>query len=387
MRVAWFTVPLLLLLIALFAAVIWGGGIVSVDGEASGSPAIGRATVAAAAEFTAAGIAAAGPRPFSRGASPAAGGPLLELAPRSLAASPIASPLEGGAAAASGLLPIAEATPPSGPLFARTTPRPGQLIKAPRALVVVLDPGHGGTEHGVFTNGISERDSNLEMALRVEVLLREAGVEVVLTRRTVERAASVEVYAANARFAQFAVSRVDLQARVDIANSAGADGGPADALVSIHSNAAWDEGANGVEAWWDSNRPWAGDNRRLAGLLTSHVLSELGAYGYAARDRGLWDDRCWDTRWGQCYPLFVLGRGGTLHRSEVESYGVDASLLGFAPGQLSLEKRPSLMPAALVELLVVTNDGDAAVLRDEAGRAAIARGVANAILEFLSSTP
>jgi N-acetylmuramoyl-L-alanine amidase len=41
------------------------------------------------------------------------------------------------------------------------------------------------------------------------------------------------------------------------------------------------------------------------------------------------------------------------------------------------------MPAALVELLIISNARDAAVLRDEAGRAAMARGVARGILEFL----
>jgi N-acetylmuramoyl-L-alanine amidase len=41
------------------------------------------------------------------------------------------------------------------------------------------------------------------------------------------------------------------------------------------------------------------------------------------------------------------------------------------------------MPAALVELLMITNSRDASVLRDEAARDAMARGVANAILEFL----
>ena len=43
------------------------------------------------------------------------------------------------------------------------------------------------------------------------------------------------------------------------------------------------------------------------------------------------------------------------------------------------------MPSALVELLIITNDGDNRVLRDEAGRQAMARGVAGAITEFLSS--
>jgi N-acetylmuramoyl-L-alanine amidase len=41
------------------------------------------------------------------------------------------------------------------------------------------------------------------------------------------------------------------------------------------------------------------------------------------------------------------------------------------------------MPSALVELLIITNESDNRVLRDEAGRQAMARGVAGAIIEFL----
>ncbi len=48
---------------------------------------------------------------------------------------------------------------------------------------VILDPGHGGEDGGaVGINGAYEKDLNLAIALRLAVLLREAGVEVILTR-------------------------------------------------------------------------------------------------------------------------------------------------------------------------------------------------------------
>jgi len=43
------------------------------------------------------------------------------------------------------------------------------------------------------------------------------------------------------------------------------------------------------------------------------------------------------------------------------------------------------MPSVLVELLIITNDGDNRVLRDDAGRQAMALGVAGAITEFLAA--
>jgi N-acetylmuramoyl-L-alanine amidase len=42
------------------------------------------------------------------------------------------------------------------------------------------------------------------------------------------------------------------------------------------------------------------------------------------------------------------------------------------------------MPGVLVELLFITHASDAAVLSDEAGRDAIARGMAAGIVEFLT---
>lgn len=48
---------------------------------------------------------------------------------------------------------------------------------------VILDAGHGGIDGGaVGINGALEKDLNLAVAMRLAELLREAGVEVILTR-------------------------------------------------------------------------------------------------------------------------------------------------------------------------------------------------------------
>ncbi|MBO7762743.1 MAG: N-acetylmuramoyl-L-alanine amidase, partial [Clostridia bacterium] len=50
-------------------------------------------------------------------------------------------------------------------------------------MTVILDPGHGGADGGaVGVSGVYEKDLNLSVALGVAALLREAGVEVILTR-------------------------------------------------------------------------------------------------------------------------------------------------------------------------------------------------------------
>jgi N-acetylmuramoyl-L-alanine amidase len=91
---------------------------------------------------------------------------------------------------------------------------------------IVIDPGHGGHDPGVLGRGLSEAALVLDVALRLEKLLqKEAGVEVVLTRRT-------DVY-------------VPLEERTEIANRQNAD-----MFLSIHANASRNTDAKGIETFF-----------------------------------------------------------------------------------------------------------------------------------------
>ncbi len=251
-----------------------------------------------------------------------------------------------------------------------------------RAPIVVLDPGHGGEEVGAASNGIVESASNLEMALRVEALLTEQGIEVVLTRRDQGRLdAPPSDIDPDSALPGFLVGRADRQARVDLANMAGAD-----LFIAIHSNGSANLEQRGVEVWYDPNRSFGEENLKLAEAVLAGVLRELRAYGYAARDRGVRDDTCWrfSERAGRCFPLFVLGPAREIQRDDVIRFGIEPEQIGFAPGQDVLRTRATQMPAALVELLFVTNGDDARVLRSDAGRAAIARGIAGSVVEYFA---
>lgn len=81
--------------------------------------------------------------------------------------------------------------------------------------VIVLDPGHGGTERGASAGRLRESQLALDLATRVAILLRRAlpGVRVLLTRQ--------------------ADVTVSLEERTAMANAVGAD-----LFVSIHLNAA-----------------------------------------------------------------------------------------------------------------------------------------------------
>ena len=91
---------------------------------------------------------------------------------------------------------------------------------------IVIDPGHGGHDPGVLGKGLTESALVLDVALRLEKLLqKEAGVDVVLTRRT-------DVY-------------VPLEERTEIANRQNAD-----LFLSIHANASRNEDVRGIETFF-----------------------------------------------------------------------------------------------------------------------------------------
>ena len=91
---------------------------------------------------------------------------------------------------------------------------------------IVIDPGHGGHDPGTKGRGLSEAELVLDVARRLEVLLlKEPGVEVMLTRRT-------DVY-------------VPLEERTAMANREGAD-----LFLSIHANSSRNSKAGGVETYF-----------------------------------------------------------------------------------------------------------------------------------------
>ncbi|MFA7296319.1 MAG: N-acetylmuramoyl-L-alanine amidase [Dehalococcoidia bacterium] len=262
-------------------------------------------------------------------------------------------------------------------------PRDVLRIQAlPRALgdrtrLVVVDPGHAEDEVGAAANGVVEKHSNLDMAMRVEALLQQQGVRVVLTRRADER-----TYAPGTVIQGNSATRRDLQARIDLANDLNAD-----FFVSLHSNGAASTAERGVEVYWDSGRPFAALNQQLATSIQAAVVGEMAAAGMPVTDRGAKDDACLRFFRGRCFPLFVLGPGRSTTGEEIIQRGGSPAELGLAPGQTSVTSRATQMPGALVELLFISSPEDAALLRSEDARDAMARGVARGIIEQLNRTP
>ena len=77
---------------------------------------------------------------------------------------------------------------------------------------MVIDPGHGGRQPGAHYSGVSEKEINLAVALKLEALLTARGYQVVMTRSD--------------------DTGIGLYERAELANASGAD-----LFVSLHSNA------------------------------------------------------------------------------------------------------------------------------------------------------
>jgi N-acetylmuramoyl-L-alanine amidase len=133
--------------------------------------------------------------------------------------------------------------------------------------VVCLDPGHGGSDPGAVNPnlGITEKEVNLDICLRLARILRSRGWNVVMTRdddRDVSWAGSS--------------AREELGARVRIANDLGAD-----ALISVHCNASVSASVNGTSLH---------AYKRSDHVLAQELHPSL-AVASGRRDRGVQKDR------------------------------------------------------------------------------------------------
>ena len=123
--------------------------------------------------------------------------------------------------------------------------------------VVVIDPGHGGSDTGaVGTYGTTEKSVTLAVALKTEKILKDEGMQVVMTRRT-----DIDVASPNASNTQ------ELQARVDKIPP------QADLFISIHCNAFTNPASHGMETFY-SNANYGG--QRLAQLLNEELEKHGG---------------------------------------------------------------------------------------------------------------
>ena len=139
-----------------------------------------------------------------------------------------------------------------------TAPNPGTVPNkgSLNGKVIVLDPGHGGSNPGAVANNTRESDNNLAVGLKLRDKLVQAGAKVIMTRetdRTVAPAGSSLT--------------AELEARVSLAQSKNAD-----LFVSIHSNSNPTTGIAGVMTFYPS-----GKSSALALEVQNNLVAQTGA--------------------------------------------------------------------------------------------------------------
>ncbi len=128
------------------------------------------------------------------------------------------------------------------PMINFSFPLPSNSVVANSNITIVLDAGHGGEDGGAQGNGLIEKDLNLDITLRVASLLREQGVNVVLTRDS-----DVLLYDKNSDY-EGKKKYQDVRKRLEIAQS---QENPV--LVSIHMNSFAQTKYSGLQVWYGKN--------------------------------------------------------------------------------------------------------------------------------------
>jgi N-acetylmuramoyl-L-alanine amidase len=244
---------------------------------------------------------------------------------------------------------------------------PSETMRAPVALalvllwsaplraepVVVLDPGHGGTNDGAFSPALKrfEKSLNLEMALRVERFLRQwhPDLTVVLTR-TRDR-------------------YLTLAQRVRKANSL-----QGTLFVSFHFNASVTHAERGYETYILTREASAQEAARLA--LQDRERSP--STGQQAVIRGILSDLRQTAAHGESA---LLARRIQTRLARVRGTTLDRGVRQ-APFDVLLGLR---MPGVLVELGFIDHPTESLELGREATREALAVAVAAALSEHLLS--
>lgn len=248
---------------------------------------------------------------------------------------------------------------------------PGSCVAFPptegnRHLTVFLDAGHGGLDPGavgITGSGrvIYEAAETLPVVLDTMTILRRAGFRVVVSRTGPTTVLRLRPGDVSGHVLTVPGSHDDVAARDVCANMARAD-----VLVGVYFNAGTSAANAGCITAYDTARPFADHNRRLAGLVQSDVLAAMNAQGWQIPDIGAQTDQ---------------GLGSSL--SAADNAYDHLMLLG--PARKGYFSTPSTMPGALVEPLFITDPFEGTIAASSHGQHVIAAGLARAVEQYFGS--
>lgn len=212
---------------------------------------------------------------------------------------------------------------------------------------ILIDAGHGGKDPGTHHNGIVERELTLDISKRVGSILAAHGVRV--------------------RYTRFANTWLSLESRADKVRT-----NKADLFISIHVNANEKTSVQGFETYYlDVSRTTA--------------ASRLAAVENALRGRNAGGEKLPVTRLFNIQKQESKRLARSIHQttlSHMRKKRFETRNGGIKAGPFHVLRR-SGVPGVLLELGYCTNPKEAGWLGQSAYRSALARGIANGILNYM----
>jgi N-acetylmuramoyl-L-alanine amidase len=240
-----------------------------------------------------------------------------------------------------------------------TAPRPAApvapepIFPAPGVKTIVIDPGHGGDEHGAKgAKGTLEKAVTLSVARRLKALIESRlGARVLLTRDD-DRA-------------------VGPDERASLANN-----NKADLFLSLHVNASLRKAASGAQVFYLSLDRADEEARRVA--ESEGVAMPVFGGGTREIDVILWE----------------MAQAQYLDQSAVLARAIEQEMRAVVPmSPRPIQKAPfrvlvgANMPAVLVEMGYLTNASQEAQLLGGEFQARIAQALTNAVSRFFANAP
>jgi N-acetylmuramoyl-L-alanine amidase len=213
---------------------------------------------------------------------------------------------------------------------------------------IVIDPGHGGHDPGAAGGGASEAAVVLDIALRLETLLKKVpGIAVVLTRRTDDY--------------------VSLQDRTAIANRE-----QADLFISIHANASRDTRAHGIETYFLDFAPTPAD-AAIAARENAVFGKAMSTLPEIVRSIALNNKADESRELASTIEASLARRLKTVNRG-LTDHGVKRAPFVVLIG--------AVMPSVLVEISFITNPREAQLLRQDAYRQRVAEALLDGVQRY-----
>lgn len=233
-------------------------------------------------------------------------------------------------------------------------PAPPTLLPSttPEKRVIVIDPGHGGTETGASgKEGTFEKDITLAIAYKLKGILETStGVRVILTR------SGDQV--------------VPLDDRTALANN-----NKADLFVSIHANSTVHGYAKGTETYFLSTKATDDEARRAAAVENNAIGLTEEAVPEVDPDLKL---ILWDMAQTE-YLAESSQLAETIQQELNSTLGVTNRGIKQAPFRVLMG---AMMPAVLVEVGFINNPAEEKLMTDADYQSKIARAIFRSIQKF-----